>query len=265
MAGALNVITSTSRAFSRGPFACPWLALMLGVALSTAKASDTFPTGDGTSASRHRPAVPEPMVFDLVRPLGALRGEAEVNTLAEHNLGPGGTAWAPELEFMLLDGLGIEFEFPFENLGFEEWKLATQLTLGTTGNGTAIHGLQVIGRMPRHGGRDSMDVLYLLGAELGGRWSTLGMFGLRRQGIDRGEYTGLVNGSVFYEYAHRLSLGLETNWEIDERSAVRALVIPQVHVDIDRHVTVQAGVGASWLERGAGVQPVLAGRLIYAF
>lgn len=50
------------------------------------------------------PHIPEPMVFDLMRPLHARAGEVEVNTIGI--LPPGGRLkWAPELEATLLDGL----------------------------------------------------------------------------------------------------------------------------------------------------------------
>ena len=63
------------------------------------------------------PHIPEPMVFDMVRPLGAQRGELEINTLAQRNLSGSGsrTEWAPEIEYAFMDGLAIEFELPFEN------------------------------------------------------------------------------------------------------------------------------------------------------
>lgn len=39
------------------------------------------PTIDRASGEEKGPRIPEPMVFDLARPLGARRGEAELNTL----------------------------------------------------------------------------------------------------------------------------------------------------------------------------------------
>ena len=52
---------------------------------------------------RQVPVIPEPMLFDLMRPLGAERGELEVNTLVRPSVGRNatGVAWAPEVEWPL--------------------------------------------------------------------------------------------------------------------------------------------------------------------
>ncbi len=60
--------------------------------------------------ARDGPRIPEPMVFDLVRGLGARRGELEFNVL---NLVPfrrGGPSyeWAPEVEYAVFDGFAVE-------------------------------------------------------------------------------------------------------------------------------------------------------------
>jgi hypothetical protein len=95
---------------------------------------------DGDAAlGSERPHIPEPMVFDLVRPLGVRQGEFEINALAGHAFTNGETAWAPELEYAVRDGLAIEFERPFENLSIAEYKLAAQGTLGTLAGQRFIH------------------------------------------------------------------------------------------------------------------------------
>ena len=65
------------------------------------------PTQDG-------PDIPEPMVFDMIRPLTAKRGEVEVNTLVQRDLsGPRGEVeWAPEIEMAVADGFAVELELP---------------------------------------------------------------------------------------------------------------------------------------------------------
>ena len=69
-------------------------------------------------AEQHAVRIPEPMVFDLVRGLGARRGELEVNTLVllpMNDWDDRHVDWAPEIEYALLDGVALEFELPFED------------------------------------------------------------------------------------------------------------------------------------------------------
>ena len=77
--------------------------LPLFVATSgSAQEAEPFGAEDG-GAQAHAPIIPEPMVFDLVRPLGALKGELEGNTLVEIPLAQTDPSdpsvfWAPEVE-----------------------------------------------------------------------------------------------------------------------------------------------------------------------
>lgn len=87
------------------------------------------PTIDRASGEEKGPRIPEPMVFDLVRPLGARRGEVEFNTLGlvpltrktrkvddvtdllglvRRSPDTQGVEWAPEAEFVLTDGIALE-------------------------------------------------------------------------------------------------------------------------------------------------------------
>ena len=72
-------------------------------------------------AEDHPLHIPEPLIFDLVRGLGAERGEFEANVLGEFPLGDKsgrGIEWAPEVEYAIVDGFALEFEVPFH--GSEE-------------------------------------------------------------------------------------------------------------------------------------------------
>jgi len=118
-------------------------------------------TIERVSGEENGPQVPEPMVFDLIRPLGAKRGEAEVNVLGLIPLRQrSGTVddvpdplglvrrspdsqefeWAPESELALMDGFAVEVEFPLENSHLESYKAAAQLTFGTAMGNRMIHG-----------------------------------------------------------------------------------------------------------------------------
>ncbi|MBT8181470.1 MAG: hypothetical protein KJO53_07770, partial [Eudoraea sp.] len=62
--------------------------------------------------------IPEPMIFDLVRELGARQGELEINVLAEFPLNNNTSRhieWAPEIEYAIWDNFAVEFELPIED------------------------------------------------------------------------------------------------------------------------------------------------------
>jgi hypothetical protein len=218
--------------------------------------------GDAALASE-RPHIPEPMVFDLVRPLGVQRGEFEMNVLAGHSLKNGETEWAPEFEYAVRDGFAIEFELPFENLSIAEYKLAVQGTLGTLARQRFIHGWQFIGRYDREHRDYSADALYLAGYRWNAVSSSFNMAGVRWSGIDRRDkFAGIVNTSWFYDVSERLTLGVELDNQIDSRW--RYLLIPQIHVDFTDHATLQLGAGPSRLQ-GKHTEWLAVWRMIFAF
>ena len=224
-----------------------------------------FPEGDGALGSQGAPHIPEPMLFDLVRPLGAARGELEVNSLFEQPLNGGHMEWAPEIEYAFADGYAIEFELPFEGSELKEYKLALQGTFGTLRGDSMIHGWQSITYYERETDRVSADLLYLNGMELAPRWSTFNMVGLRRSNTEMGiDYLGLLNNSVFYDVSQTLTLGLELNHEFDDKRW-RALVVPQVHYDMSQHVSIQFGGGRTRLTESDSTEWFAAWRLIYTY
>ncbi|CAI8814542.1 conserved protein of unknown function [Methylocaldum szegediense] len=219
---------------------------------------------DGDAAlSSEFPHIPEPMVFDLVRPLGVQRGEFEMNVLAGHSLKNGETEWAPELEYAVRDGFAIEFELPFENLSIAQYKLAVQGTLGTLLGQRYIHGWQVIGRYDREHRDYSADALYLAGYRWNAVSSTFNMAGVRWSGIDRRDkFAGIVNTSWFYNVSDHLTFGIELDNEIDSRW--RYFLIPQIHLDLTDHATLQLGVGPSRMQ-GKHTEWQAVWRMIFAF
>ena len=54
--------------------------------------------------------IPEPLMFDLVRGLGAKQGELEINALADfpvNHISHREVEWAPEIEYALFDGFAV--------------------------------------------------------------------------------------------------------------------------------------------------------------
>lgn len=227
------------------------------------------------------PRIPEPMVFDLVRSLGARRGELEVNTLALFPLrrlrGPAsgdpaaferraGTAWAPEIEYALFDDFAVEFELPCEDSQVEAYKAAAQYTFGTSLNNAYVHGCQMIFEQVLDPGVSELTLLYLAGIQFDERWSALAMAGFRtfmgRNEPDENA-AGLFNLSIFYHLCQEVTVGIETNRATFVDGAGSLLVMPQLHWEVTDHVMMQLGCGAEFVDEES--LPIAGLRAIYTF
>lgn len=224
-------------------------------------------TIERVSGEEKGPRIPEPMVFDLVRPLGAKRGEAEFNTLgvipltrksrrvddASDPLGlvrrssdRRGVEWAPEIEYVLADGLAVEFELPMENISVEAYKVAGQATFGTLWQHHFIHGAQVIAQYNGDPRFWTTAWLYLAGFRIDKTWSVFGMFGPR---FEHGSSLSglhkelLSNVTLFADVTNRMVAGVETNVGQVLGGHTSLLVMPQVHYEVDLHWMIQGGIG----------------------
>lgn len=253
----LAVDMTTERTRKSGLLA-RWLGLAMGALAVPAAAAEG-------------PHIPEPMVFDLVRGLGARPGELEVNTLAHSSLRGGRqpeVTWAPEVEWAFAPGHAVELEFPLHNTSLEAVKLALQGTVGTGASGRFIHGWQAIGEMGvgRHARTLQGSALWLAGWRFDERWSVFGMTGARlsRDLVSPARESpmleGLLNVSGFADLSPSVTLGLETNWAVARRDGLAALFMPQVHLGLMSHLRMQLGAGAQ-LHRG-DLDPRLALRFI---
>lgn len=218
-------------------------AIMLAFQPITALASGSSVEDDGLQ-------IPEPMVFDMIRPLGAARGELEANTLSLFPLGDSGgkVKWAPEVEYALTDGFAVEFELPFDGGSLEGYKFAAQGTIGTFARNRGIHGVQYIGVIDPQTGRLDSSLLYLAGARYSPRWSSLTMIGINRTSAvpvdgEKRDDALLINNSVFNNVSERTVIGVETNLRTGPAST-DWLVMPQVHRRLSHSMMLQAGLGA---------------------
>jgi len=226
------------------------------------------------------------MVFDLVRPLGAKRGEGEVNVLGlvplsrkkqrlddvpdplglvRRSPDRQGIEWAPEIEYALADGVAFEFELPLENSRLEAYKAAGQVTFGTGLDHRYIHGAQVIVQYDVQPQLWTTTWLYLAGLRFNDIWSVFGMFGPR---FEHGSPVGgrnvemLSNVTLFADVTDRLVAGIETNFGQVIGGNTALLVMPQVHYEIGKYWMIQAGIGAiherihvagNWLSDYSGI------------
>jgi hypothetical protein len=208
---------------------------------------------------------PEPMVFDLVDPLGAPKGELEVNALLDYSPRTGQFQWSPEIEYSFADGYAIELELPFEGSSLDEYKLSLQGTFGKLANGRMIHGWQAIGRRITEQKAFGAEALYLNDYKFSDKWSTMNMLGLRHSAIGKsGELIVLVNNSVFYSHSQHLAIGIELNSEIGERDW-RYRLTPQVQYSMGKNTVIQLGGGPSQLNDTQKTEWLLSSRLVYNF
>jgi hypothetical protein len=219
----------------------------------------------GGGYGQRGPFIPEPMVFDLVRSLGAALGEAEVNTLLLK--GPESTEWAPEVEMVVLHNLAVEFELPIEESQLAAWKFAVQHTLGTGWREKAIYGWQGILEYRRASQVTEATLVAIGGARFDETWSSLLMLGGRAHlggGYAEARNDLIANGSLFADVSHKLVAGLETVFALPlGAGSSNLLLMPQAHTDLSDHLQLQAGFGA---RRHQGTtKGELAMRLIWSF
>ena len=240
----------------------------------------------GQSANRlgDVPHIPEPMFFDMVRELGSEQGELEANVLglfplntsilagsgisdpfspAPESHDEGGIEWAPEIEYAIFDGVGLEFELPFENSHLEAYKFAGQFTFGTAFNNHYIHGTQVIVEPYVDENIWDLTFLYLGGIRFDETWSAMAMVGFRSAvGEEPSERTEkLFNLSIFADVCDDVVLGVETNYTSSLEGGSTLLVLPQLHLELCEHVMVQAGGGIGFTDEHS--LPVASVRAIY--
>ncbi|MDO9022884.1 MAG: hypothetical protein Q7V43_38530 [Myxococcales bacterium] len=218
-----------------------------------------------TLAGRHDAVqVPEPMIFDLARSLGARRGELEVNTLMvlERRDGQNAVRWAPEVEWAFARGHTIELELPFHGSHLEALKFALQGTIGTFGGNRFIHGWQSLNEVTLADSRIANTLLYLFGTRFTDRFSAFAMTGARADwtpGQSDREFSFVANASAFADLSNRLVVGLEAN-TVYSSERWRVAVVPQVHASLVHWLRLQVGVGVEASDTGVG--GVAAARLI---
>jgi hypothetical protein len=223
-------------------------------------------TADEASISPH---IPEPMVFDLVRPLAAKKGELEINVLGVYPLKNNqvNLEWAPEIEYAFKDGQALELELPFLNGKLETLKLAYQLTLPRANHSAKYnHGIQTIARYNVHPKIVSAESTYLLGVAINKQWSWMNITGFRTNFYHQGAVNMdlLANNSIFYHINKRTTVGFEKNLRLRNSKNYDLSLIPQVFVEFGRFTSLQVGAGVT-RQRNGVYRPLAALRLIVAF
>ncbi len=206
------------------------------------------------------------MIFDMMRPLGAKRGELEVNTLGTLPLSGNGQQmhWAPEVEYAFADGWAVEFELPFEGRRLAELKVGLQASFGSSNDGRLVHGIQYFGVYDRAHRSYRSTVAYMIGHRFNDRWSMMSMVGLADVSARRasGRNGAIINHSTFFDLSDHSVAGLEINYLGGREGHI--LVMPQWHQRLSSMTNVQLGIG---IEKGRhdAVRPKAGARLIREF
>lgn len=207
------------------------------------------------------PHIPEPLVFDLVRALGAERGELEANVLAIVDADDGQVDWAPEIEWAFLEGLAFELEVPIVDLEVEALKLALQGTLPESGENFA-HGLQGFVELAVDERATDVVTVYIWGQRFAERFTYLAMVGAEQKFRERDfqRAVGVLNASVFVDVREWQTWGVETNIELTSSDRWLVRSTPQVHLQLLSHFGLQLSVGLEADPEGA--RPIFAARAI---
>lgn len=222
-------------------------------------------TNDAVLSSQEL-GIPEPLVFDLVRPLNSPKGELEVNAFMNRSSQTGEFSWAPEIEYAFYDGYAVELELPFENNTLEQYKIGLQGTFGELLHGRMIHGWQALGRYGKREEIYSADMLYLNGIRFFNKWSAMNMVGIRHTDFGEPEkIVTLLNTSLFYHHSRLLTLGVELNSEMSTRKQWRYRLTPQIHYSISSDKAIQVGGGPSNLDKMAKTDWLLTVRVMRTF
>jgi hypothetical protein len=217
------------------------LALFLMLLASPALAAPGNVTGNPEQGGKGIPVIPEPMLFDMIRPMGARRGELEANTLLVKGLDGAALAWAPEVELAVADGFAVELELPMTGARVDAFKLGLQGTFGTGLGGNFVHGVQYLGTVDR-AGKWGSSLLYLAGVRYDKHWSSITMIGAKTSNSVRLlRPVSLINHSLFRDVGARTTAGLEFNRE--GGPAGGWVLLPQLHQRVARRFVMQVGAG----------------------
>ena len=93
-------------------------------------------------------------------------------------------------------------------------------------------------------------------------WSAVGMVGLRVP-LDGGKTQLVFDGTVFAEIGPRWVLGLEANYRADDRASESLNLVPQVHLRLGPHLSLQGGAGLFVRDDSARTEAIV--RVIWGF
>lgn len=203
----------------------------------------------------------EPLFIDLIRPINSVKGDLEVNTLCYNQKGK--VLCAPEVEYVIKDGLAIEFELPMEGVHIEAYKFAVQQRILRGGLSKDYdHAVQVVFEKARHAIGGTYSVLYYVAGWHRNNWSVVSMNGIAREGSRyiKANNMFVANITGYYNQNQKFAYGLEYNYHQAGylNGDIKNRILPQIKYDHNGYE----------LQFGIGIQNkslLIASRLIYVF
>ncbi|MGE3611504.1 MAG: hypothetical protein AB7I27_18070 [Bacteriovoracaceae bacterium] len=194
--------------------------------------------------------IPEPMIFDLVRPLGSKKGQWEANTLLiqEHYPELSHSHESPELEYVVMDNLALELEIPGVGGEPDALKGVLQWTMGHLGNSNkTIHGVQLINqRFIQKDPYNEVTPIYILGHRFNREYTLLLMLGDQyRYSSTKHDHFLVFNATIFDVYSHvkEIEFGLENNILGFGNNFQFWRITPQIEVVLEDQWKIQTGFG----------------------
>ena len=194
--------------------------------------------------------IPEPMIFDLVRPLASKKGQWEVNMLITQEQNPklSHSHESPEIEYVLWDDIAAELELPMVGGEPEAIKGVLQWTIGHSGSHQQkVHGFQLIHqRYSQEHPYHETTPLYIYGHRLSKDVSYLLMLGDQyRKETENNAHRLVLNATIFQMYSHvkEIEFGVEQNLLGFGRNFEYWRITPQMDVVLGNHTKIQVGFG----------------------
>lgn len=188
--------------------------------------------------------VPEPMFYDLVRSLHSHKGEIEVNALMFQDINNRTRDFniSPEIEFVPLDHLGIEFELPTTGGNIEAYKAAIQYGFHRD-IPSYVDGLQLMYEQIIDSKEKEITLTYLAGKRFKSLHSLFLIVGPRYE-ANLKHWQEIANFSYFYDHNDHIDLGLEINSVSEKMTSKSLQILPQIHLAMSRKFKIQFGIGA---------------------
>lgn len=194
--------------------------------------------------------IPEPMMFDLVRPLGSKKGQWEINTLITQEESPAlsHSHVSPEIEYVFAENWAAEVEIPMIGGEPDSLKGVLQWTAGHSGKSRQIvHGFQLITqRFIDEDTHNELTPIYIYGHRFNHDYTMLAMIGDQYHygEVSNGHFL-VLNATIFHVYSRvkDIEFGLEQNVLGFGHNFQYWRITPQIDVVLEDHWKIQTGFG----------------------
>ncbi len=225
-----------------------------------------LPSGNVSNRPR-APEMPEPIFFDLTRPLGDLKYSNELNYLLNTNTRNAPTLQVIEYEYTFADWRAAELDLSYFNGSLEILTPFYQRTLGVGRNRNWVHGYQVsldlylktgfVGGSPVYifSWKPEEDSRFATTIFLGANRALIGGFNPPSMNLPNlpgstmlddhpfGAWRPTINVDVFYKLTEKFTFGVETDLFIHSGKAGEYLSFPFLTYEPGEHAFFQFGAG----------------------